>query len=391
MSDLTDLSPPAFDAELLMQLPHPIPALLKELKPQEYDLVTLSALTVISSVLPNVHTYYDQTEIRPNLYSLVVARAAAGKRKAQAGYGLISIIEQQLAKESENDTRKSNVMPSMTSPEAFLSALKANGGRGLIFSTEAATLTSTLGKEYGKGLSEILRQAYAQEAVSQHFRSTGRLHIEKPELSILLTGTPGQLGTLIQDVENGLLSRFAYYILSGRVVWNDPFADGGNSDVLKKAQDKAAHHVFKIWRRLRKRKDSLKVEVSAMSRFALGGYWSRQAEKRNQDDAETALVFRAAEREMRLAMILEVLRSGVSIENAGASIELHLESEEQAAHISEVLLEHSRIALEMVKGVDRDEAIANCKAEGMSIRAAARQLGLSKSTVHRRFNELSDE
>ena len=94
---------------------------------------------------------------------------------------------------------------------------------------------------------------------------------------------------------------------------------------------------------------------------------------------------------MRLAMILEVLRSGVSIENAGASIELHLESEEQAAHISEVLLEHSRIALEMVKGVDRDEAIANCKAEGMSIRAAAQQLGLSKSTVHRRFNELGDE
>jgi len=389
MTDLTELNPPAFDAQLLMQLPAPLPGILRHVAPEEYDLVALSVLTAISAVLPNVHTYYHKAVLRPNLYSLIVARAAAGKGRARVGRACVSIVEQQLAHESQEQATACTVMlPSMTSPEAFISGLKANSGRGLIFSTEAETLTSTLGKEYGKGLSELLRQAYAHEDISQHFRSTGAVHIEQPSLSILLTGTPGQLNTLINDGENGLLSRFAYYVLSGSVRWRDPFAEGGNTQALHEAEQKAAKIVFRSWKRLRKRRNSLKVEVSSLSRFAKGGHWDAQTEQVKGDDAEVAMTLRAAEREIRLAMILEVLRLGNGIESAGECIELHPDSEEQAAHLSEVLLAHSRIALEMVKGVSRDEAIANCKAQGLSTREAAARLGIGKSTVQRHYKQL---
>lgn len=390
MTDLHDLSPPAFDAELLMQLPSPLPELLREVVPEQYDLVVLSALTSVSAVLPNVYTYYHSEKLRPNLYTLLLSRAASFKGKARIGRSLVSEVERMLDNESDEE-RQRVLLPSMTSPEAFLNSLKVNDGRGLIFSTEADTLTSTLGKEYGKGLSEMLRQAYHGEDISSHFRSTGVIHIDEPALSILLTGTPGQLAGLITNVENGLLSRFAYYVMSNKVKWLDPFQNGGNNDALDRAVVKASNKVRFLWERLRQRKGGLKVDLSSHPRFAKGGHWSNQLQRTENNDAETAMTLRAAEREIRLAMVLELLRLGKGIDKLGSSFELHPDTEEQAAHFSDVLMQHNRIALDMIKGVDRDEAIAQCHAEGMSIREIAAATGTAKSTVHDRINKRNND
>ena len=391
MSSLQHLSAPVFDAELLMQLPAPIPAILKEVGPDDYDLVTMSVLTCVSAVLPNVHTYYHKAMLRPNLFSLIVSRAANMKSRARIGRACLTLIEQQLALESQEEAVRQKVLiSSMTSPESFCSSLDANKGRGLVFSTEADTLTSTLGKEYGKGLSEMLRQAYAHEEISQDFRSSGSVHISDPAVSVLLTGTQGQLSTLINDVENGLLSRFAYYVMSGVLQWRPPFTEGGNTDSLRKVEEDASKRVFLVWRILRKRKRSLLFRFDSLDRFGDDGYWASQIESQDKDDAELALSIRAAEREARISMALEALRIGEDLSTVGDEVEVHPETSEQAAHLSEVLLDHSRIALQMIRGVDKEEAISNCKAQGLSIRATAKTLGLSRSAVHRAYQKMEE-
>lgn len=47
----------------------------------------------------------------------------------------------------------------------------------------------------------------------------------EPQISALLSGTPGQIRKLIPDSENGLFSRFMYYHLPMKPDWNDVFAD----------------------------------------------------------------------------------------------------------------------------------------------------------------------
>ena len=82
------------------------------------------------------------------------------------------------------------------------------------FESEADTLGVMMDKEWAN-FSDSLRKAFHHETIS-YLRKTNNEHIqiENPRLSILLSGTKSQLHKLIPDVENGLLSRFIFYIYS---------------------------------------------------------------------------------------------------------------------------------------------------------------------------------
>ena len=91
-----------------------------------------------------------------------------------------------------------------------------NDGFGIIFETEADTLSDALGKASGR-FSEGLRKAFHNETISYMRRTNNeRVVIPHPYLSILLTGTPRQLGRLVKDPENGLFSRFLFYRLQSQ-------------------------------------------------------------------------------------------------------------------------------------------------------------------------------
>ncbi|PGH40297.1 MAG: DNA primase, partial [Candidatus Nephrothrix sp. EaCA] len=97
--------------------------------------------------------------------------------------------------------------------------LADNEEGGLIFETEADTLTKSLGSEL-RDFSDVLRKAYHHEFAASN-RKTNQEHIEveRPRLSVLLCGTPKQITSLIPDAENGLLSRFMFYRMNEESVF----------------------------------------------------------------------------------------------------------------------------------------------------------------------------
>ena len=115
-------------------------------------------------------------------------------------------------------------IPAKSSATAVYQVLGDNGGTGLMFETEGDTLANTFGSDYGN-YSDGFRKAFHHETIS-YIRRKDReyVNIKNPRLSTLLTGTPRQVLNLITDAENGLFSRFIFYFLDLRLVWNDVFS-----------------------------------------------------------------------------------------------------------------------------------------------------------------------
>jgi hypothetical protein len=118
-----------------------------------------------------------------------------------------------------------HIIPANTSATAMYQILHDNGGVGFMMETEGDTLTNTLASDHGN-YSDGLRKSFHNEPVS-FLRRTNHEYVEvvNPKLSVLLSGTPGQVKKLIPDAENGLFSRFMYYHLPMKPQWNDVFAD----------------------------------------------------------------------------------------------------------------------------------------------------------------------
>lgn len=91
--------------------------------------------------------------------------------------------------------------------------LENNEGAGMLFETEADTITSANRSEHGN-FTDILRQGFENESIQSNRVSYERpIYIQRGKFSVVISSTIGQLYKLIPDYENGLFSRFCYYIL----------------------------------------------------------------------------------------------------------------------------------------------------------------------------------
>ena len=105
------------------------------------------------------------------------------------------------------------VIPANSSASSFLKILGDNDGIGLLFESEGDTLSQTLKSDYGN-YSDVLRKAFHHELVSLSRRKDREYcEVTNPRVSVALAGTPEQVRRLIPDAENGLMSRFCFYII----------------------------------------------------------------------------------------------------------------------------------------------------------------------------------
>lgn len=214
------------------------------------DILLLGSLTVLSACMPHIHGVYDRRIVYPNLFLFVTARASSGKGRLTLCRYLVEPIHEHLREINEAEMmeykqklseynaagKKKATMekpdepplrmlfiPANSSATAVYQVLDDNGGQGLMFETEGDTLANTFGSDYGN-YSDGFRKAFHHEAIS-YIRRKDReyVNIKHPRLSTLLTGTPRQILNLISDAENGLFSRFAFYYLNTRIVWNNVF------------------------------------------------------------------------------------------------------------------------------------------------------------------------
>lgn len=222
----------------------------------ERELFLVGALGVISGMLPNYLGNYFGNNVGTNLYCFIIGSYGTGKGALKWAHLLGNITHlkrleaakedaerhrreklhynKQLAlfnKGQTEDTPKEPAsprhlklyIPANTTKTAVMQLMQENGGRGIIFETEGDTLADMLKQDYGN-FSDILRKAYHHEPISFFRRANNEdVTVSEPALSVVLSGTYDQLVKLIPSIENGLYSRFMFYILHGSSEFRNPF------------------------------------------------------------------------------------------------------------------------------------------------------------------------
>jgi hypothetical protein len=212
------------------KLPYPLnKGVLAFTSKVEKDIFVLSAITTLSACFPKFIGIYHQGIVWANMYAFIIANAASGKGTMLYGKMLGKSIHKHLVsqivctvnlgKKDKQAPVKTFFVPGDSSSASLMCSLDLNEYGNLLAESEADTLANANSQKFG-GFSDLLRKANHHETVSKA-RATDNVYIEveKPKLSILLTGTPNQLGRLIPSAEDGLYSRFTFLTVDSDDTW----------------------------------------------------------------------------------------------------------------------------------------------------------------------------
>lgn len=221
-----------------------LPDLLKECcskfdTAREKDVFLTSALAIISGCLPNLKGMYDNGHYYPNLFALIAAPPASGKgvmkfakllgekvhKKLLSDSSLVTetAFNNPSQEEGSNTSKKRKMLffPANTSSSMFSKHLNDNDGFGIICESEADTLVNSFKQDWGN-FSDQLRAAFHHETISVSRKLDNQyIEIDNPRLSLIITGTPEQIKSLIPSAENGLFSRNVFYLFYSRNGWKN--------------------------------------------------------------------------------------------------------------------------------------------------------------------------
>ena len=239
-------------------LPETLRNACNEFSGRERDVFLTSALAVISGGLHNVHGLYRNEKTFPNVFGFISAPPASGKgvmkyakQLGECYHGLLldeskeslklykkakRIFDLKVKKAKSNEALEALeeptkpkaslfFIPGDTSSSMIMTHLEDNDGMGCICETEADTLTKALKQDWGD-FSDILRKGFQSESMSKSRKTELEYtEIKEPKFSVALTGTPNQMDTLINSIENGLFSRFMFYSFKSKPKWKSTWTD----------------------------------------------------------------------------------------------------------------------------------------------------------------------
>lgn len=247
------------------------------------DILLLGAVTVFGATVNKLMSFtYGRKYKHPCLQTFVIAPPASGKgaltwvrRLAEplheslmdAYYEKMKVYRQEKAKwdvlgkekantpEPEQPCMKMFLIAGDNSGSGMLENLIDANGAGLICETEADTVSTAIGTDYGHW-SDTLRKSFDHERLAFNRRTNHEYReCKKSYLSVLLSGTPAQVKPLIPSAENGLFSRQVFYYMPSIDEWVDQF-DQSDSDY---------DHLFTAWgERWKQLLDALTASVSGI-------------------------------------------------------------------------------------------------------------------------------
>ena len=333
-----DRSLPLFDPAIYPKLPG---ILRKAVEPmhirQEKDLVLIGSIVTLSSVLLPFRTIFHGRTIFPNMFLFVPGPAGSGKGRLDFCYRLVRPIHNdkrelwQLAQEEykqeldryralskkEKANTTSPVKPPITllrvpancSATSFAEAMADNGNM-LMFETEGDTVVNTFKSDYGN-YSDNFRKAFAHEEFGYLRRGNDseEKEVQNPRLSVVLSGTPEQVKSLIPNAENGLLSRFIFYTLSATDEWLDGFSGYDADNPLEQVFDDLGKEVDRFYQHL-KQYQEIWFSLSIVQQQKFNDYFAveKQRMKELNGDLYNASTHRLSWALLRIAMILTALR-----------------------------------------------------------------------------------
>jgi hypothetical protein len=196
----------------------------------ERDIFLTASLPVLAGCMPNVWGQYNRKWYTPDLYTTVVASPASGKGAADPARKLGEKVDAALRDQNEmrlDDDRLHGDLsttpgtglfaPGNASARALFDTVYERESKVVIFQTEIDSLANANKQEWG-GFDQLLRKAFHHEPASLN-RKDIEAYVEKPEISLFLSGTENQFVRLMKSPESGLYSRFALYYTTSAPEW----------------------------------------------------------------------------------------------------------------------------------------------------------------------------
>lgn len=416
--------PATFPASVYDALPDFLQRACAPFEGHEKAVMLLGTLGVLSGCFPGVGGIYAGRRFGLNLFVFITAPAASGKgvmsyaQKLARPWHRRLLDENRLAAaqfaedEAAHKAAGRNAGPAPVAPPrrllflpgdstaaALIGALADNDGRGIIFENEADTLTTALGGEHGK-FAEKLCKFFQHEPVTL-IRKTDKLHIEleRPAVSLVLSGTPGQVPRLMPNAENGLVSRFVFYCFAPPLVWKSA-APTGQPPLDTYFEPLAAYVSGMIAHAPALGENGeLGAEITLspedwqrLDTWGAGGLAEAEA---HASGAGASTAVRLGPIAFRLAGLLTVLRCFDNGEAPAGTLAAHAGDITTALALADVARAHALAVLAMLPApggpaggryatkAGQEARVRELHAQGLSVRAIADQTGIAKSTVDR--------
>ncbi|CAK7048378.1 MAG: hypothetical protein PARBB_02416 [Parabacteroides distasonis] len=219
---------------------------------EQRDVLLLGGLTTLgASLAQTLRFLYGGKWFFSSLQTFIVAPPASGKgvlawtrmlvqpihdeiratvakemklyKKEMASYNSLG-REKAKAEEPEMPLNRMFIFSGNNTGTGILQNIIDSGGVGIICETEADMVSNSIASENGHW-SEVIRSSFDHDPLSYN-RRTDREYRElrNSYLSVLISGTPGQVKPLIPSSENGLFSRQVFYYMPRILHWINQFS-----------------------------------------------------------------------------------------------------------------------------------------------------------------------
>ena len=267
--------------------------------PEQRDILLLGAFTVLGASLSHiVRCQYGRKWQAPCMQTFIVAPSASGKSaltwvrlliepihdkiRSEVKEAMKTYRREKAAYDSLGKERKNQEAPVLPPNRMFLISGNNTGtgilqnimdsnGTGIICESEADTVSTAIGTEYGNW-SDTLRKAFDHDRLSYN-RRTDREYKETTAcyLSVLLSGTPAQIKPLISSPENGQFSRNIFYYMPRVGEWKDQF---GEDELDVEAEFIRMGHEWKASRDELKKKGLFTLKFTQQQKDEFNGHFS---------------------------------------------------------------------------------------------------------------------
>ncbi len=389
--DPDEVGLPHFDRVVIDRFPGLLSDVLKvAADDREYDLMLLSSLTVLSTVMSGVSGMLKKQLYKPPFYTLIIGPSGSGKgcinvvrKLADPWQDYIFDISKAKVKEYEeqkelSDNYKAQVraakgkkpvglppeepvpvcqkrlhMSGYTTTARMIEQLDVNSPyASFLYETELESVNNTIMQDFG-GYSYVLNQAFQHERIGCSSKTNGTSFIEFPELGFLATGTPGMLLKLIPSTESGLYSRLLIYRITGRADYQ-PLTSVDDTMCSVRYFERLGQRVLDMAVHLEK--SPTFVVFSDKQRKRLDRYFEREYNNvrvfGNDDVASVVLRHRLII--FRIAMTLTGIRKGET-KGTAEEIEILDDDFDIAFHIGTRCLSHSLLVSTSLKYSDTNQ------------------------------------
>lgn len=298
---------------------------------RERDIFFLGTLSLLSGCFPKVFGIYNKRRYRPNLFLFVSAPAASGKGVLNWVRMLGGSIHQtfldkykvelanyeEMGDEEKKDATKPALtkffIPANNTSAKLMKSLEINKGIGVVMDTEADTLSKANKSDHGN-FSDIYRKAFEQETIECERKTNNEYFcIDNPALSVIISGTPNQVKNLVNDLENGLTSRFMFYSFTTKSEWKDVFTDGEDHDYKLKSESIRLAEMVKpyLFDYLEDPKDEIQFSFTVNQQGRFNDWFAVKLKELDMVYGKdiNASIFRMGTILFRVAMTLTIIRN----------------------------------------------------------------------------------